>query len=209
MLVSPINCINQETIGSIMAFHFSFASFFSPFSLLIIPIFTFWLFSKICLVMVTILGLNKLGVIWLYLLFVPLYVILGAISCSTFNFIKNLGTKLEKLVNEFYVEFACDCGLTWRVESYNHNIESKCPRCKCKGKTTSRTSYHGNYRVFGRFLCQPCKREWASHVSWANVSQNCISCQSGVYPFKQVSLIFTGCLFLLTFWFLGNNFRHP
>ncbi|XP_042886503.1 zinc finger CCHC domain-containing protein 24-like isoform X1 [Penaeus japonicus] len=55
-----------------------------------------------------------------------------------------------------------------------------------KMKTENKTPYQGNRRTCGYFQCKKCNKHWFSANTWANCSQKCKSCNSDVYPYKQV-----------------------
>lgn len=195
-----------------MAFQASFAQtilvFLSPVFIVITPIVFLFVSSKLCLAMMAALGCQEVGSVWAFTLFT----LLGMLSFVVFNVLANLGAKPKTLINEFYLDYACDCDKTWRIESY-YNLERPCPRCQKNVKSFSRTPYHGQERVFGRFKCSTCGRQWFSHASWANMSQNCLNCQSQVFPYQQVSLVLV-CLVCVVFhidirYFWKPNSRNP
>ena len=51
---------------------------------------------------------------------------------------------------------------------------------------TVETPYQGKKRVFGEFQCPECSRKWSSGNSWADMGQECLSCNIMVYPHTQV-----------------------
>ncbi|XP_047476315.1 zinc finger CCHC domain-containing protein 24-like [Penaeus chinensis] len=55
-----------------------------------------------------------------------------------------------------------------------------------KMNTEMKTPYQGNRRVCGYFECRKCSKRWFSANSWANCNQKCKSCNTDVYPYKQV-----------------------
>ncbi|XP_050690805.1 uncharacterized protein LOC126982639 [Eriocheir sinensis] len=52
-------------------------------------------------------------------------------------------------------------------------------------ETERLTPYQGQRRSFGLFLCPYCKVEWTSDNSYANMYQECETCDMAVYPHKQ------------------------
>ena len=50
------------------------------------------------------------------------------------------------------------------------------------------TPYQGRNRVFGKFNCYKCGREWSSKHSWANTPQLCNHCTIFIYPDEQYEL---------------------
>ena len=52
--------------------------------------------------------------------------------------------------------------------------------------TPGQTPYQGPDRVYGKFKCPYCNREWTSDYSWANKGQKCEDCNDRfVYPHEQ------------------------
>ena len=43
-------------------------------------------------------------------------------------------------------------------------------------------------RLFGKYLCKKCRKEWSSGHSWSNAWQQCNKCDSRIYPFYQRQL---------------------
>ncbi|XP_067933218.1 uncharacterized protein [Watersipora subatra] len=52
----------------------------------------------------------------------------------------------------------------------------------------SLTPYQGRKRVYGKFKCRICNREWQSGNSWANMGQRCLNCGNNVFPYAQRAL---------------------
>eukprot|EP01039_Chlorochromonas_danica_P005401 gene5401-5939_t len=50
------------------------------------------------------------------------------------------------------------------------------------------TPYRGSEKVFGKFRCTNCGREWTSRSSECDVAQSCKHCSTVTYPFKQKPL---------------------
>ena len=55
------------------------------------------------------------------------------------------------------------------------------------------TPYQGNKRCFGEYQCPQCGREWKSAYSWANMGQECKTCNINVYPHTQEGEYKTVC----------------
>ena len=45
-----------------------------------------------------------------------------------------------------------------------------------------------SHRLFGKYLCKKCRKEWSSGHSWSNAWQQCKKCDSRIYPFYQREL---------------------
>ncbi|KAG4067285.1 hypothetical protein HA402_000276 [Bradysia odoriphaga] len=52
----------------------------------------------------------------------------------------------------------------------------------------AKTTYQGNGRCFGEFLCEKCDRRWMSGNSWKNTAQMCEICNVRVFPHTQSPL---------------------
>lgn len=51
--------------------------------------------------------------------------------------------------------------------------------------SAQKTPYQGKRRVWGEFRCPTCNHTWNSGNSWANMGQQCKSCNINVYPYHQ------------------------
>jgi Zinc-binding domain len=45
-----------------------------------------------------------------------------------------------------------------------------------------------SYRLFGKYNCTYCNKQWTSGYSWRNTWQKCKECEAKVYPFHQRKL---------------------
>ncbi|XP_065904985.1 zinc finger CCHC domain-containing protein 24-like [Dysidea avara] len=52
-------------------------------------------------------------------------------------------------------------------------------------KSGGLTPYQGDKKRFGEYQCPQCGREWKSAYSWANMGQECKTCNINVYPHTQ------------------------
>ncbi|XP_065905637.1 zinc finger CCHC domain-containing protein 24-like [Dysidea avara] len=59
-------------------------------------------------------------------------------------------------------------------------------------KSSGLTPYQGDKRRFGEYKCPQCSREWKSAYSWANMGQECKTCNINVYPHTQEALLYNG-----------------
>lgn len=50
------------------------------------------------------------------------------------------------------------------------------------------TPYRGSEKVFGKYRCANCGREWTSRSSECDVAQSCKNCSTDTFPFKQQPL---------------------
>ncbi|XP_066258339.1 zinc finger CCHC domain-containing protein 24-like [Euwallacea similis] len=53
------------------------------------------------------------------------------------------------------------------------------------GNGKGKTPYQGPKRCFGEYTCPKCKNSWMSGNSWADMGQECKTCNINVYPHTQ------------------------